>query len=155
MALTAMDDCTTPLEDMKLQNANSYLEMVSSGLTGLGAAVETNPAYGINAWPPGSKPEPYKWTAPNGVTWTQVLLDGKWMYRSSKDGRMFISASNLYDLMRVPKNPESGLAIGPIPGERAPVDYWDELQRVNPLWLAFGAFGVLLVFDEFKKRGKK
>ncbi len=137
-------DCTTPLEDLKLQHATDYMQLVSSGVSGLGIEPNTNPAYGVKAWPPGPKPEPYKWKAPDGTTWTQVLLDGKWMYQWSKDKRMMISASNLYDLMGVQKDPETGMVISEIPGEAKPVPFdWDRPFGVSIGWWALGALVVL------------
>ncbi len=187
MALTAISDCTTPLEDMKLLNASDYMKLVSSGIGSYGPVmrqgnsnfgrrsnsphlpwasggyteprlaglsdddVETNPVYGINAWPPGPQPSPYKWSAPNGTTWTRVLLDGKWLYQSSKDARYYISASNLYDIMGVAKQPETGLAISPIPGEEPPFSLERWLKKTNPGYLALGALAFFIMIDGVKK----
>ncbi len=138
------NDCTTLVEDYRLDNAGDYMTLVSSGMTvdsappivpkptdhgdpefelfygvqndpnykkfkeglsgfgGLGCNCQNKPnmnglsgSLGPNygAWPPGPRPDPYKWTAPNGITWTLILLDGKWVYQSSRDKRMFITTS--------------------------------------------------------------
>ncbi len=99
MPLTAIADCTTPLESAKLLYAGDYMGLVSSGVSGLGA---------VNvSWPPGPRPEPYKWTSNRGETYTLVLLDGAWRYKNSRTG-MFISPSNLYDIIGVPKDVNTG-----------------------------------------------
>lgn len=104
--LMAVKDCTTQVEDLKLLYANDYMRFVSSGMTGLGASPVS--------WPPGPRPEPYSWTDHNGTTWTLVLLDGKWMYRDGVHN-LYVSASNLYDMMGITKDtdgkPPEGAAV--------------------------------------------
>lgn len=156
MASLPMKDCTTPLEDAKLLFANDYMRFVSSGVSGLGTVV-TNPAYGPNAWPPGPRPDPYKWTDPKtSTTWTLVLLDGKWLYQSSKDQRYFISASNLYDLQGVHKDPDSGLALGPVRGTPHPDQEWHlskwTIGGLGAGWVILGGLGL---YSLLQKGGKK
>ncbi len=99
MASTPMRDCTTGVEDAKLLYSGDYMKLVSSGVSGLGA---------VNTWPPAARPEPYSWTDPKThTTWTLVSLDRKWMYRDGKKN-LFISPSNLYDLMGVAKEDLTG-----------------------------------------------
>lgn len=108
MALTPTADCTTAIEDLKLLHAKDYMNLVSSGVSGLGAVP--------TSWPPGPQPEPYKWTDSRGTTWTLVQLDGAWRYRDGKTNT-FISPSNLLDLMGVRKNEING---APLPTEKIP-----------------------------------
>lgn len=164
-------ECTTQVEDYRLDNAGDYMRLVSSGISGLACGADCDcpcnknkinglgslndnfnlgPNYGV--WPPGPKPEPYMWTAPNGGNWTRTLLDGKWMYQWSKDDRMYISASNLYDLMGVKKDPDTLLAVGKIPGIPEPDEdkkYWHiGGHRIKPVWAVLGAFALYCVFDK-------
>jgi len=197
----ADSDCTTLVEDYRLDNANDYMRLVSSGMTlesqemadkkianngddfELFYGVKNDPSYGkykegimsgllglgcggdcqcasckanrgvsgfgcegnptchcggastvgfsgnlgsnYSAWPPGPRPDPYKWTDPkSGTTYTLVMLDSKWMYQSSRDKRLFITTSNLYDLMGVKKDPETLTPTTPVPGEMHP----DQIQ---------------------------
>ncbi len=125
----------------------SGLGIFTDELSGLGDAdeVKTYPTYGVNSWVPGPRPEPLKWTNPSdGVTWSQKLVDGKWVYQSSKDERYYISTSNLYDLMRLHKNPESGLVTGPIPGTQTRYFKPDD---IDPKWWLLGGIGLFILFS--------
>jgi len=195
-------DCTTQVEDYRLNHAGDYMALVSSGmaknspepedeasfnagefeifygvqnspgykkkkvesLTGLGCGGDCNcscnkdksvsglgnftlgPNYG--AWPPGPKPEPASWKAPNGVTWTLIKVDEKWVYQSSRDPRLIITTSNLYDLMGVKKD-ENLLAVGPIPGtpNKNPADDWKnwKIGGYGAGWVILGAIGVYAI----------
>lgn len=110
------------------------------------------PNYG--AWPPGPKPEPAGWTAPNGVTWTLIKIDSKWVYQSSRDPRVVVTTSNLYDMMGVKKD-ENLLAVGPIPGEpnKDPGDAWQnwKIGGLGAGWVILGAIGVCALL---KKKGR-
>lgn len=206
-------DCTTLVEDYRLDHAGDYMGLVSSGLKkgeeypapappvdhgdddfelfygvqndpnyknlkvgmdGLGCGADCDctcnknkgvsglgnfslgPNYG--SWPPGPRPDPYRWHAPDGTTWTLIQLDGKWVYQSSKDKRLFITTSNLYDLMGVKKD-DNLLAVGPIPGEphpdSMPVHDWSNLQiaGIGAGWLLLGAVGIYVVMKR-RKRGR-
>lgn len=203
-----LNDCTSQVEDYRLDNAGDYMALVSSGLkkgqeyparptdqdgdedddfelfygvkndpnykklnmSGLGCGADCNcscnkgmsgdlgPNYG--AWPPGPKPDPYKWTSPDDETWTRILFDGKWMYQSSKDERMYISASNLYDIMGVKKDPDTLLAVGPIPGKLSEKEEETPWQKINKNkiagigvgWLAIGIAGIALLSDKKKTK---
>ncbi len=170
-------DCATQVEDYRLDNAGDYMRLVSSGIEGLDAlgcgancdcpcnkknisglgrlndvlAGNLGPNYG--SWPPGPQPQPYRWTAPNGITWTQVLLDGKYMYKSSRDPRLFISTSNLYDMMGVPLNPQTLVAEGRIPGERIPAGWqtW-QIGGLGAGWAILGGIGAYYLFKKYGGR---
>ncbi len=109
MSMKPMQDCTTGVEDAKLLYANNYMKLVSSNLTGMSGFGAVNPLPpGVNPWPPGPRPEPYSWTDPKSkIKWTLIQLDGKWMYQDGKK-KLYISPSNLYDLMGVKKDVETG-----------------------------------------------
>ncbi len=125
----------------------------NKGVSGL--AGNLGPNYG--SWPPGPRPDPYRWRAPDGTTWTLVNLDNKWVYQSSKDRRMFISASNLYDLMGVKKD-DNLLAVGLIPGEPHPDamarNDWSNwsIAGIGAGWVILGAVGVY-AYVQHRKRG--
>lgn len=115
------------------------------------------PNYG--KWPPGPKPDPYKWTSSDGEAWTRMNLDGKWVYQSSKDDRMYISASNLYDLMGVKKDPDTLLAVGVIPGQlhEKEESAWEKINKhkiagIGAGWLALGVIGFCVLGDKKKTR---
>ncbi len=154
MSLKPIKDCTTVVEDAKLLYAKDYMALVSPSTTGMGAW--------SGAWPPGPKPEPYKWTDPkSGVTWTLVALDLAWRYRSSKTGE-FISPSNLYDLMNIRKDPETGASLPgqKIPGtpnpEKVPPSFWDnwKIGGLSAGWVILGGLGVYSLVKKYKKRGR-
>lgn len=140
-------DCATEVEGEKLLFATDYLQLVSGGeqsagfypttpsLEGLG---DTTPYY---AWPPAPKPKPEEW---NG--WKLVQVDGKWLYRDPKNPRLFITASNLYDMMGIPKNPQTGF----VPAKNLPKEGIMEklgLAGVNPAWLVLGGIGAYVLMN--------
>lgn len=109
----AKHDCATQVEDLKLLYAQDYLKLVSGPEQSAGPFPTDTvpPMNAYNAWPPGPRPMPEKWTDPSTkTTWTRVLLDAKWMYNSSADKRLFITASALYELIGVRKSNETGFA---------------------------------------------
>ncbi len=130
-------DCDCPCNKNKTMNGFG-MEMLSrekaANFFG-GLAGNLGPSYG--SWPPGPRPEPYRWKAPDGTTWTLVELDGKWMYQSSKNKRMFISTSNLYELMGIRKDPETMVVVEPIPGE-----HHKDPNESNWLALKIGGVGL-------------
>ncbi len=155
MPLVALKDCTTAVEDAKLLYAKDYMALVSSGM----GKVDSVP-YG--AWPPGQRPEPYKWTDPRtGDTWTLTSLDLAWRYRNSRT-KDFISPSALYDLMGIKKYAENG-AIVPgqvIPGEHhdtgEPKSNWSNwtIGGLGAGWAILGGIGIYALVKAYKKRGR-
>lgn len=130
-------------------------------MSGFGALPpgDLGPNYGV--WPPGPKPEPYKWTSNDGTTYTLVQVDGKWMYQSSKNPRLFISTSNLYELMGVKTNPVTLVAVSDIPGEPHPEHgkihaEWSQWQiaGIGAGWVILGGIGAYLAVRAYKKRGR-
>ncbi len=157
-------DCTTQVEDYRLDNAGDYMKLVSSGIgdlscgancdcpcnkkniSGLGSLNgNLGPNYG--SWPPGPKPIPERWTAPNGTTWARTLLDNKWMYRSSEDSRLYISASNLYDIMGLRKDENTLIPTGRIPGDMDDWKNW-KIGGIGAGWVLLGAFGLYSVLKK-------
>lgn len=126
----------------------------NKGVSGLRG--DLGPNYG--AWPPGPKPEPFKWKDPNGETYTRTLLDGKWMYQLESDPRLYISASNLYDQMGVKKDANL-LAISPIPGSPEPVEKFDwkhwKIGNYGAGWVILGALGLYSVLNVKNKTTRK
>lgn len=146
-------DCTRPLEDKKLLYAKTYFNLVSGHNparddqtagpfpTTMGPMGEHNfdPLY--SAWPPGPQPTPASWTDDNtGTTWTRVKLDGKWVYRSSRDPRFYIMTSELYELMGVPKNPETGF-VEELPHQAYSFEF---LIKKYGVWILVGGLALLL-----------
>lgn len=122
-------------------------------------AGDLGPNYG--AWPPGPKPEPYKWTSNDGTTYTLIQVDGKWMYQSSKNPRLFISTSNLYEIMGVKKDPITLVAVSDISGEPHPEHgkmhaEWSQWQiaGIGAGWVILGGIGAYLAVRAYKKRGR-
>ena len=137
MAYAGFDDTTTKLESERLLYAGKYASYVHglgleenslgmypvsmiSGMDGLGCGADCNcpcnkgvscidglgtePRYSM--FPPGPRPDPYEWNE-----WKLVQLDGKWMYRNPRDSRLFVTPSNMYDMIGIPKDPTSGFPI--------------------------------------------
>ncbi len=79
-----------------------------------------------------------------------MLLDGKWMYQSSKDQRVYITTSNLYELQGL-RHDTDGIPVEPPRGEFHPpegLSTWT-LGGLSAGWLiALGLGGYLL----FKKK---
>lgn len=125
----------------------------------VGFSGNLGPNYG--AWPPGPQPEPYKWTDPRSrTTYTLVQIDGKWMYQSSRDKRLFITTSNLYELMGVKKDPETMLPTSPIPGEKSAEfqssQGWSNWQiaGIGAGWVIVAGIVGYAAYKGYQKRGK-
>ncbi len=131
------ENCDCPCNKNKISGLGEINEYVKSG-------------YG--AWPPGPEPTPYQWTAKDGSTWTRELIDGKWMYRWSTDPRLFVTVSNLYDMMGVQKDPGTLRAIGKVPGipnePMKPFDWqhW-KIGGYGAGWVILGAAGLLAIIQ--------
>lgn len=154
------EDCATQVEDLRLLYAKDYVDLVNGTDDQTAGPFPTSkgpvpnqptPNSAYAAWPPGPQPTPKAWTDPkSGTTWTQDLIDGKWMFRSSKDSRLYITASNLYDLMGVQKNPVTGFAITP-PMEEV-VEEESMIAGIKTKWWVLGGLGALILLGGKGKR---
>ncbi len=111
----------------------------SKGTSGLGA----EPRYDM--FPPGPKPEPYTW---NG--WTLVLVDGKWMYRNPNDSRLYVTPSNLYDMMGVKKDMFSGFP-DIFPKNQ---NGYDWLLKGGAVTLVVGTVGAMALYKLMSKKNR-
>ncbi len=132
------------------ENCDCACNKKKNQISGLGE-INAYIKQGYGAWPPGPEPTPYQWQAPDGSTWTRETIDGKWMYRWSKDPRMYITVSNLYDLMGVKKDPETLRPVSKIPGIPKPKPPFDwanlKIGNIGAGWMILGAVGLYAILE--------
>ncbi len=181
MAFPGIADCSTQVADERLLYAGKYasyvhglgMEEQSGGmfpvalgtyndqvsmLSGMGCGSDCNcsctkkaisglgaePRYDM--FPPGPKPEPYTWKG-----WTLVLVDGKWMYRNPSDSRLFVTPSNLYDMMGIKKDMFSGF---PNVYPKNP-NTFDWLLKGGAVTLVVGGIGTIALISLLKNKPKR